>query len=83
MRKTRPGVDRTMMVALRAQVGNAKHALADHVRQCYQCGKASQDVYDHCAEWWSIAVELHRMRRKLRRYEQPIEANQATLPGME
>lgn len=83
MRRTKPGVDRAQGVAIRAQVGNAKRQVDKHTTHCYQCKQAGSDVYDHCKAWWDLMTELHRLRRKLRRFEMPQEPGQDVLPGME
>ena len=81
-RKTSAGIDRTKAQELRAIVGGIKLQMDLHVAHCYQCSNAGSDVYAHCREWWRIAVELHRARKRLARYEMPTEPEQEPLPGM-
>lgn len=82
MRKTTPGIDRIAMQQLRAQVGAAKGEMDSHTMHCIRCKQAGSDVLAHCSTWWQWATQLHRLRRKLNRLEQPPENEQMTLPGM-
>jgi len=83
MTATRPGVHRQHKQALQSAKGRARKAINDHVKQCPVCSKAGSDPYDNCQAWWAMAIELHRIRRQLRRYDAPETDNMDTLPGME
>jgi len=83
MGKTSRGVERIGRQSIRAQVGSIAADLHRHGQNCQQCHRAGSDVYDHCATWWTMARELHRLRRRLRRYDTPETEGMDTLPGME
>lgn len=82
MRETRKGQDRVTMQELRTRVGGIKQEMDIHVSHCYTCHGAGSDVYSHCKEWWRIAVDLHRARKRLAHMELPYEPTQEPLPGM-
>lgn len=79
MTATRPGVHRQRKQVLQTQKGNAEKAIKVHRQQCQVCSKAGSDPYDHCKAWWELAIELHRTRRALRRYDNPETDNMDTL----
>lgn len=79
MTATRPGLHRQRKQVLQSQKGNAEKAIKVHRQQCQVCSKAGSDPYDHCRAWWELAIELHRTRRALRRYDSPETGNMDTL----
>ena len=83
MARTRRGVDRQGKQSLFAQTGNLRKAMDTHMRDCHQCHNARGDIYDHCTAWWQLAVDLHKLKRRLRVYDTPETAGHAMLPGMD
>lgn len=83
MRKTTPGIDRIQMQTLRAQVAWLDGSITKHVHLCHQCSNSDGDVYAMCSKWWSLAKQLHKLRRQLRRHAQTGNPDQMTLPGMD
>jgi hypothetical protein len=79
MPATRPGVHRQHKQALQSAKGRLDKALKMHVKSCPVCSRAGSDPYDHCQAWWQMAIELHRVRRTLRRYSQPETDNMDAL----
>lgn len=69
MTATRPGLHREHKQVLQTRKGNAEKAIKVHRQQCPVCSKAGSDPYDHCKAWWELALELHRLRRSLKRYD--------------
>jgi len=79
MPATRPGIHRITKQGLQRQKGMADKAVKQHVKGCPTCSKAGSDPYDHCSAWWALALDLHRIRRALRRYDAPETDNMDAL----
>lgn len=82
MRKTTPGIDRIQMQSLRSLKYMLEGKMSKHIHLCVKCSNAQGDVFEKCSEWWQMAKQLHKVRRKLRAQERPEPYSQQTLPGM-
>lgn len=82
MAKTRPGIERITKQELTAQKTALELLIHGHDKHCARCKQAGKNYAARCNTWWVYARKLHRLKRKLKAYDQPDTRNMSPLPGL-
>ncbi len=79
MAKTRPGLERLVKQELQGKAVRGERDLKAHIKVCYTCVQAGDDLYARCSVWWQAALKAHRARRRYDNFMRVAEQPQLDL----